>query len=118
MKYLIGFISIQIILADGLDIYQFDWSGQFGLVNHEGAVLWNKDWRSQHLLFDGTWAIYPSMYGPEIDKGFYTNLSGLDRDNDSLTYHSYFQYDQGDYLLDKFLFAVGYQKNKRSLWLH
>ena len=118
MKYLIGIISIQIILANGLDIYQFDWSGQFGLVNHEGAVLWNKDWRSQSLLFDGTWAIYPSMYGPEIGNGFYTNLNGLDRGNDSLTYNSYFQYDQGDYLLDKFLFAAGYKKNKRSLWFH
>ena len=48
----------------------FDWGGQFGYLNQGGAIFWNSDWRSNNLLFDGTWTTYPRMFGPEIEKGF------------------------------------------------
>ncbi|MFL2982965.1 MAG: hypothetical protein ACJZ12_01065 [Candidatus Neomarinimicrobiota bacterium] len=118
MKYLIVIIHSAILFANGFDNIPFDWSGQFGFTNYRGSILWNQDWRSQRLFFDGTWAVYPRMYGPEVEKGFYGDSYKLNIDNDSLTIDSYFQYNQGDYLLDRFSFAVEYQKNKRNFWFH
>ena len=59
-----------VILAQPIEIVPFDWGGQFGYVSRGGAIMWNQDWRSNRLLFDGTWAIYPRMYGHEIENGF------------------------------------------------
>ena len=43
-----------IILAQPIEIVPFDWGGQFGYVSRSGAIMWNQDWRSNRLLFDGT----------------------------------------------------------------
>ena len=96
-----------VILAQPIEIVPFDWGGQFGYVNQGGAIMWNQDWRSNRLLFDGTWAIYPRMYGHEIEAGFRDGMIDSSRLDDSTLVMSYFKYDQGDYLLDRFSFGQG-----------
>ena len=76
------FLMVQgVILAQPIEIVPFDWGGQFGYVSRGGAIMWNQDWRSNRLLFDGTWAFYPRMYGHEIEDGFLDGMidsAGLD----------------------------------------
>ena len=92
------------IFADSIENIPFDWSGQFGFVSHNGTILWNKDWSSNQLFFDGTWAIFPRMYGPVVDKGFNQPMDDLHHKKDSSNVKSNFKYDQGDYLLERFSF--------------
>ena len=33
-------------------------------------VMWGKDWKSNNLFFDGSWAIFPSMFGANIKENF------------------------------------------------
>ena len=58
---------------------------------------------SQNLLFDGTWAIFPQMYGDNIMQGFSGYLQ-QNNASDSSNVSSYLNYNQGDYGLDKFSF--------------
>ena len=69
MRLLIILLS-SFIYGNNLSSLPFDWSGQFGLFNHQGTLLWNNDWYSKSLFFDGTWSVYPTMYGDEIKKDF------------------------------------------------
>ena len=48
----------------------FDLGYQFGFVNHNGRIMWGEDWKSNNLFFDGSWAIFPPMYGEKIEVGF------------------------------------------------
>ena len=32
----------------------FDHSDHFGVVSNNGIIIWNEDWHSSNLLFDGT----------------------------------------------------------------
>ncbi|MBT4063904.1 MAG: hypothetical protein HOE72_01445, partial [Candidatus Marinimicrobia bacterium] len=41
----------------------FDWAGQNGFLIKDGALLWNRDWSSGMLLFDGTYTSYPLRFG-------------------------------------------------------
>ena len=70
MRFLTFYLFGSLILADSIENIPFDWGGQFGYVSHNGIIQWNKDWNSNRLLFDGTWSVFPRMYGSEIDKGF------------------------------------------------
>ena len=70
MRIFLSTLSLSLIFSKNIEALPFDWGGQFGYVNNHGAILWNTDWRSNRLLFDGTWAIYPTMFGPEIEEGF------------------------------------------------
>ena len=106
------------IFADSIENIPFDWSGQFGCVSHNGTILWNKDWSSNQLFFDGTWAIFPRMYGPVVDKGFNQPMDDLHHKKDSSNVKSNFKYDQGDYLLDRFSFGLDYKTNSRNASLH
>ena len=106
------------IFADTIENIPFDWSGQFGYVSHNGTILWNKDWNSNRLLFDGTWSIFPKMYGPLIDKGFNQPIDKQFQKKDSSSVKSNFRYDQGDYLLDRFSFGLDYKTNNREASLH
>ena len=97
-------LFLSLLFSKNIKTLPFDWGGQFGYVNSHGAILWNTDWRSNRLFFDGTWAIYPTMFGPEIEEGF--NLDHLlqIKDLDTTGINSNFKYVQGDYLLDRFDF--------------
>ena len=102
------------IFADSIENIPFDWSGQFGCVSHNGTILWNKDWSSNQLFFDGTWAIFPRMYGPVVDKGFNQPMDDLHHKKDSSNVKSNFKYDQGDYLLDRNSIGLDYKTNSRK----
>ena len=53
MKLLKYYFISSMIFADTIENIPFDWSGQFGFVSHNGTILWNKDWSSNQLFFDG-----------------------------------------------------------------
>ena len=74
MKKLVIILFISFGLSQQIQFIPFDWGGQFGYVNKDGLIMWNQDWQSCRLLFDGTWSVYPKMYGDEIEEGF-TNQS-------------------------------------------
>ena len=57
-----------ILISNDYNFISFDHSDHFGEVSKNGVVVWNQDWHSGNLLFDGTWANYPGMYGPYIKK--------------------------------------------------
>jgi len=79
--------------------------------------MWNQDWQSSRLLFDGTWSLYPKMYGNEIEEGF-INQSPDTSNFDSSLVKSYFKYDQGDYSLDRFSLGTNYTGNGRQVHFH
>ena len=98
-------------------IMPYDWSGHQGYVNIYGKYMWNQDWTSGPFFFDGTFASYPSLFGPEIESGFINfNPDSLLLDTSTVT--SYFDYVQGDYYLDKLAIAAEYKENGRYCHLH
>ena len=62
-----GVIIFQMATADRIP---YDWANQFGVIDYKNSILWNRDWRSNGLSFDGTWIIYPNMLGNDIKEGF------------------------------------------------
>ena len=117
MKQIIYLFLLARLCSQQVEFIPFDWGGQFGYVNKNGAIMWNEDWQSNRLLFDGTWAIYPKMYGHEIEDAF-LNQTPDTSSFDSSRVTSYFKYDQGDYLLDRFSFGSNYTGDGRQVHLH
>ena len=111
-------MALELFFSKNIEALPFDWGGQFGYVNNHGAILWNTDWRSNRLLFDGTWAIYPTMFGSEIEEGFNLDHSLQIKDLDTTGIKSNFKYDQGDYLLDRFDFTLSYGLKSRQAKIH
>ena len=70
MKSLIVAIGVIILQIAEAHIIPYDWANQFGVIDYKNSILWNRDWRSNGLSFDGTWIIYPNMLGNEIKEGF------------------------------------------------
>ena len=118
MRIFLSALSLSLLFSKNIEALPFDWGGQFGYVNSHGAILWNTDWRSNRLLFDGTWAIYPTMFGPEIEEYFNLDHSLLIKDLDTTGIKSNFKYDQGDYLLDRFDFTLSYGLKNRQAKLY
>ena len=105
-----GFTSFKILIflsnflfSNQIQFVPFDWGYQFGYSKNKGMIIWGEDWRSKNLLFDGTWAIFPQMYGDNIMQGFSGYLQ-QNNASDSSNVSSYLNYNQGDYGLDKFSF--------------
>ena len=111
------FFSLISSLWSQIEFIPFDWSGQFGYINQNGVIMWNEDWQSNRLFFDGTWSNYPKMYGNEIEDGFSNQTPDTSR-YDSSRVTSYFKYDQGDYLLDRFSLGTQYLGQGRNLHFH
>ena len=118
MRMFLSTISLSFLFSKNIEALPFDWGGQFGYVNNHGVILWNTDWRSNQLLFDGTWAIYPTMFGSEIEEGFNLDYSLQIKDLDTTGIKSNFRYDQGDYLLDRFDFTLSYGLKNRQAKIH
>jgi len=118
MRIFLSTLFLSLLFSKNIEALPFDWGGQFGYVNNHGAILWNTDWRSNRLLFDGTWAIYPTMFGSEIEEGFTLDHSFQIKDLDTTGIKSDFKYDQGDYLLDRFDFTLSYGLKNRQAKLH
>ena len=91
MRMFLSTLFISLLFSKSTEVLPFDWGGQFGYINNGGTILWNTDWHSNRLLFDGTWAIYPRMFGPEIEKGFNSEQSSI---FDTTGIKSNFKYDQ------------------------
>jgi hypothetical protein len=117
MKKIVIIFFVSCGLSRQIQFIPFDWSGQFGYVNKNGAIMWNQDWQSGRLLFDGTWSVYPKMYGNEIEEGFVSQSADTSSFDSSLV-KSYFKYDQGDYLLDRFSLGTNYTGNGRQIHFH
>ena len=117
MKKIVIIFFVSCGLSQQIQFIPFDWSGQFGYVNKNGAIMWNQDWQSGHLLFDGTWSVYPKMYGNEIEEGFLSQSADTSNFDSSLV-KSYFKYDQGDYSLDRFSLGTNYTGNGRQIHFH
>ena len=78
MKRLISFIVFtfsNVVFPSSMQYVPFDLGYQFGFWNYDGMIMWGEDWKSNNLLFDGTWAIYPPMYGEKIEEGFQDDLN-------------------------------------------
>jgi hypothetical protein len=111
------FFSLISSLWSQIEFIPFDWGEQFGYVNKDGAIMWNEDWQSNRLFFDGTWSNYPKMYGNEIEDGFLNQAPDTSM-YDSSRVTSYFKYDQGDYLLDRFSLGTQYLGQGRNVHFH
>tara|TARA_B100001250_G_C19782792_1_gene782655 strand:- start:34 stop:1662 length:1629 start_codon:yes stop_codon:yes gene_type:complete len=116
MRILLIIVLNNILLADHLKYIPFDFGSQFGYVSKSGALLWNQDWYSNKLLFDGTWLNFPKMYGLEIEHDDFKK--NIQITSDSSMVKSYFIYEQGDYLLDKFTLGLNYTNNFRNIKLY
>ena len=119
MKRLLSFILItfsNIVLPNSIQYVPFDLGYQFGFLNRDGMIMWGEDWKSNNLFFDGSWAIFPPMYGAKIEEGFQNN-SNNEIPLDSLDVVSNIEYQQGDYGLDKFSIEIDYLEKNRSLEL-
>ena len=73
---LLVFIFSNVVLSSSIKYIPFDLGYQFGYSNLDGMIMWGKDWKSNNLLFDGTWAIFPPLYGLKIEEGF-QNVSNI-----------------------------------------
>ena len=109
--------SASIMFSRNIENIPYDFIKHQGHILNRGSLVWNEDWYSNGLFFDGTFANYPSTYGPVIDKGFLKPIeyiSSLDSSNTS----SYFDYVQGDYYLDNLDLGIKYLNPGRVINLH
>jgi len=119
VKRLLSFILIavsNVVLPSTIKYVPFDLGYQFGFLNRNGMIMWGEDWKSNNLFFDGSWAIFPPMYGAKIKEGFQNNSNnGISLD--SLDVVSNIEYQQGDYGFDKFSIQIDYIEKSRRLEL-
>ena len=63
-------IFLSVLISQRYKNYPFDWSDHFGLITQNGSAMWNEDWTSGILFFDGTFAHYPKRFGHVISYDF------------------------------------------------
>ena len=117
LYFLIFFVCIGYCFSNNKQFLSYDWANQFGYVNENGMVVWGKDWKSNNLLFDGSWAIFPPMFGEEIENSFQSS-PGAKVNAESIKTTSKINYHQGDYGLDKFSLSIDYIEKNRSIKLY
>ena len=105
IKNILILIIQGMLYAEAFNFISFDFSDQFGYASKDGVLLFNQDWHSKNLMFDGTWSNFPKMYGPFIANGYIKNRLEIEK-IDSNIVTSNFKYEQGDYLLDLFFLLV------------
>ena len=119
MRRLISYLILvfsSLIYSNSIQIMPFDFGYQFGYLNHNGTIMWGEDWESKNLLFDGSWAIFPPMYGENIEEGFQNDFNNkIFLDSSDVV--SNVEYRQGDYGLDKFSIEVDYFSENRNMKL-
>jgi hypothetical protein len=97
----------------------FDWAGQNGFLIKDGALLWNRDWSSGMLLFDGTYTSYPLRFGSHTSSLFQPvklgNLPSWRALPDSNNVESYFDYYRGDYAFDQLEIGANYEQLNKYL---
>ena len=114
--FILIFLLKSILISNNYNFISFDHSDHFGMVSNNGIVIWNEDWHSSNLLFDGTWTNYPGMYGPYIKKNYKSlryKLSNVDTNH----VDSYFKYSEGDYGFNNFSTGLAYFEKNRYVQL-
>ena len=109
--------SASVIFSQNIENISYDFIKHQGHILNKGSLVWNEDWHSNGLFFDGTFANYPSTYGPVIDRGFLKPVEEISS-LDSLKTLSYFDYVQGDYYLDNLDLGIKYLSSDRVINLH
>ncbi|HJM47296.1 MAG: hypothetical protein QF814_07510 [Candidatus Marinimicrobia bacterium] len=108
------------LLAQSLTPIPFDWSGQNGISSYGGLLLWNRDWNSNELFFDGTFQSYPQRFGGEIVQDATLSYTYAFRNilfPDSAEIHTSFDYRQGDHLYDQLNIHADFsQPNRIMKW--
>ncbi|MDP6684709.1 MAG: hypothetical protein QGH24_02055 [Candidatus Marinimicrobia bacterium] len=118
--FLLGVYALSRLSAQSFESIPFDWSGQNGMSSYGGLLLWNRDWNSNELFFDGTFQSYPLRFGEKISRDAtlsYTYDSHNISFPDSAEIHTSFDYRQGDYLYDQLnIYADFIQPNQIMKW--
>ena len=109
--------SASIIFSQSIENISYDFIKHQGHILNKGSLFWNEDWYSNGLFFDGTFANYPSTYGPVIERGVFKPVEDISSLDSSKTL-SYFDYLQGDYYLDNLDLGIKYLNPGRVINLH
>ena len=117
MLRILIFLLIGIVMAQDKLNMPYDFSRHQGYVINNGSIMWNEDWSSGNFFFDGTFANYPSKFGPQIESGYFNStIDSTLSDSDYTT--SYFDYIQGDYYLDNLDIGLEYSTNNKKTSLN
>ena len=109
--------SASIIFSQSIENISYDFIKHQGHILNKGSLFWNEDWHSNGLFFDGTFANYPPMYGPVIERAVFKPVEDIPS-LDSFKTLSYFDYVQGDYYLDNLDLGIKYSNPSRLINLH
>ena len=116
LRIIIAFL-INGLFSQNIENVFYDFSNHQGHTLKRGDLMWNEDWSSNGIFFDGTFSNFSSMYGPQIESNLFKNPSdslGID----SIFTKSYFDYVQGDYFLDNLDLGINYIWMNRRIDLH
>jgi len=112
-------IILSVLKSQGYKNYPFDWSNHFGLITQNGSVMWNEDWTSGILFFDGTFTHYPKRFGSIISYDFAIVQPGhffiAENTSDSSYVDSRIKYTQGDYFLDMLTVKANFSDGMRLI---
>jgi len=122
-KYLIIIVLFTSSLFGLSDDIPYDWSGQYGVISNNGRLMWNQDWSVGVLLFDGTFANYPTRFGLSYMNNFkLSNTSDyyneLHSFPDSSQIKSMIDYYRGDFSYDQLEIDVEFAEKNRVISLN
>ena len=117
MLRIIIVLLISNLFSQNVENVFYDFSRHQGHTLNRGDLIWNEDWSSNGIFFDGTFSNFSSTYGPQIESNLFK--SSLDSiEVDSIFTKSYFDYVQGDYFLDNLDLGINYIRMNRRIDLH
>ena len=116
LRIIIAFLMCN-LFSQNIENVFYDFSRHQGHSIKRGDLMWNEDWSSDGIFFDGTFSNFSSMYGPQIESNlFKSSFDSLGID--SIFTKSYFDYAQGDYFLDNLDLGINYIRMNRKIDLH
>ena len=116
LRIIIVFL-ISNLFSQNVENVFYDFSRHQGHTLKRGDLMWNEDWSSNGIFFDGTFSNFSSMYGPQIESNLFKSSLDL-LEIDSVFTKSYFDYVQGDYFLDNLDLGINYIRMNRKIDLH
>ena len=90
LRIIIVFL-ISNLFSQNVENVFYDFSRHQGHTLKRGDLMWNEDWSSNGLFFDGTFSNFSSMYGPQIESNLFKSPSDS-LELDSIFTKSYFDY--------------------------
>ena len=70
LRIIIAFL-ISSLFSQNVENVFYDFSRHQGHTLKQGDFLWNEDWSSNGIFFDGTFSNFSSMYGPQIESNLF-----------------------------------------------